>query len=66
MNLGKKSAIILGSTINISSVVEFQKMVGPKKQDFWPRINILEGKKNPSMTVRQKLSMILEINHFQN
>ena len=20
-------------------------MVGPKKQDFWPRINILEGKK---------------------
>ena len=21
------------------------KMVGPKKQDFWPRINILEGKK---------------------
>ena len=26
-------------------------MVGPKKQDFWPRINILKGikKKNPSM-----------------
>ena len=21
-------------------------MVGPKKQDFWPRINILEGKIN--------------------
>ena len=21
-------------------------MVGPKRQDFWPRINILEGKKN--------------------
>ena len=21
------------------------KLVGPKKQDFWPRINILEGKK---------------------
>ena len=21
------------------------KMVGPKKQDFWPRINILKGKK---------------------
>jgi hypothetical protein len=20
-------------------------MVGPKQQDFWPRINILEGKK---------------------
>ena len=28
-------------------------MVGPKKQDFWPRINILKGnrsKKNPSMS----------------
>ena len=27
------------------------EMVGPKKQDFWPRINILIGflKKNPSM-----------------
>ena len=26
-------------------------MVGPKKQDFWPQINILKGKKikNPSM-----------------
>ena len=21
-------------------------MVGPKKQDFWPKINILKGKKN--------------------
>ena len=27
-------------------------MEGPKMQDFWPRINILEGK--------QKLGMILE------
>ena len=26
---------------NISSVVEFQD--GPKKQDFWPKINILQG-----------------------
>ena len=24
-------------------------MVGPKKQDFWPKINIVEGKKNPLM-----------------
>ena len=22
------------------------KMVGPKKQDYWPKINILEGGKN--------------------
>ena len=39
-------------------------MVGPKKQDFWPRINILKGKKFKKicrlMTVRQKLGMILE------
>jgi hypothetical protein len=45
-------------------------MVGPKKQDFWPRMNILEGEKNqknPSIkTVCQKLGMILEINYFQN
>ena len=27
-------------------------MVGPKKQEFWPRINILEGKKKiPLMNV---------------
>ena len=39
-------------------------MVGPKKQDFWPRINILGGKnlKNLSwwMSAGQKLGMILE------
>ena len=39
-------------------------MVGPKKQDFWPRINILKGIYLFSilrlMTVRQKLGMILE------
>ena len=38
-------------------------MVGPKKQDFWPRINILKGKKSKIihqlMPVRQKLGMIL-------
>ena len=22
------------------------KMVGPKQQDFWPRINLIKGKKN--------------------
>jgi hypothetical protein len=27
-------------------VCGISKMVGPKKQDFWPRINILEGKKS--------------------
>ena len=39
-------------------------MVGPKKQDFWPRINILKGFLFFSilrlMTVDQKLGMILE------
>jgi hypothetical protein len=42
-------------------------MVGPKKQDLWPRINILEGKeieKFRQMMVCQKLGMILEINYF--
>jgi hypothetical protein len=24
-------------------------MLGPKKQDFWPKINVLKEKKNPSM-----------------
>ena len=39
-------------------------MAGPKKQDFWPKINIL--KRNPCILgirgapVRQKLGMILE------
>ena len=39
-------------------------MVGPKHQDFWPKINILKG--NHSILriwggpVRQKLGMILE------
>ena len=39
-------------------------MVGPKKQDFWPKINILKGN-HCILTiwgapVRQKLGMILE------
>ena len=29
--------------LNVSSVVEFLKMVGPKKQDFCPRNNMLKG-----------------------
>ena len=39
-------------------------MVGPKKQDFWPKINVLKG--NPCILrirgapVRQKLGLILE------
>ena len=40
------------------------KMVGPKKQDFWPKINILKGNHCILMIggapVRQKLGMILE------
>ena len=39
-------------------------MVGPKKQDFWPKINILKGKhcilRIRGVPVRQKLGMILE------
>ena len=33
-------------------------MVGPKKQKFWPEINVLKG--NREAPVRQKLGMILE------
>ena len=40
------------------------KMVGPKKQDFWPRINIIKGKKLKRfcrwMTVHQKVTHILK------
>ena len=39
-------------------------MVGPKKQDFWPKINILKGShcilRIRGAPVRQKLGMILE------
>ena len=39
-------------------------MVGPKKQDFWPKINILKGNhcilRVRGAPVRQKLGMILE------
>ena len=39
-------------------------MVGPKKQDFWPNINILKGNycilRMWGAPVRQKLDMILE------
>ena len=39
-------------------------MVGPKKQDFWPKINILKGKhcilRIQGALVRQKMIMILE------
>ena len=39
-------------------------MVGPKKQDFWPKIHILKGNhcilRIRGAPVRQKLSMILE------
>ena len=39
-------------------------MVGPKKQDFWPKISILKGKhcilRIRGAPVRQKLGMILE------
>ena len=39
-------------------------MVGPKKQDFWPKMNILKGNhcilKIREAPVRQRLGMILE------
>ena len=39
-------------------------MVGPKKQDFWPKINIFKGNhcilRIQGAPVRQKLGMILE------
>ena len=39
-------------------------MVGPKKQDFWPKINILKGDhcilRIRGAPVRQQLDMILE------
>ena len=39
-------------------------VVGPKKQDFWPKINILKGNRCIlriwGAPVRQKLGMILE------
>ena len=39
-------------------------MVGPKKQEFWPKINKLKGNhfilRIRGVPVRQKLSMILE------
>ena len=39
-------------------------MVGPKKQDFWPKINILKGNqcilRIQGVPVHQKLGMILE------
>ena len=39
-------------------------MVGPKKQDFWPKINTLKGNhcilRIRGAPVRQKLGMILE------
>ena len=39
-------------------------MVGPKKHDFWPKINILKGShcilKMRGAPVRQKLGMIFE------
>jgi hypothetical protein len=39
-------------------------MVGPKKQDFWPKINILKGNhcilRIGGAQVRQKLGMISE------
>ena len=39
-------------------------MVGPEKQDFWPKINISRGNhcilRTQGAAVRQKLGMILE------
>ena len=39
-------------------------MVGPKKQDFWPKVNMLKGNhcilRIRGATVRQRVGMILE------
>ena len=44
-------------------------MVGPKKQDFWPKINILKGNhcilRIWGASVRQKLGIILGNKVFQ-
>ena len=44
-------------------------MVGPKKQDFWPKINILKEDhcilRIRGATVRQKLGIILENKEVQ-
>jgi hypothetical protein len=44
-------------------------MVGPKKQDFWPKINILKGNhcilRIRGAPVCQKLDVILEIKVVQ-
>ena len=46
------------------------KMVGPKKQEFWPKINILKGNHSilrlRGAPVCQKLGMILENKVVQN
>ena len=45
-------------------------MVGPKKQDFWPKINVLKGNdcilRIQRASVCQKLGMILEKRVVQN
>ena len=45
-------------------------MVGPKKHNFWPKINILKGNhcilRIRGAPVRQKLGMILENKVVQN
>ena len=56
--------------INVSSICGILKMVGPKKQDFWPKINKLEGNhcilRLLGAPVRQKLGMILKNKWFKN
>ena len=45
-------------------------MVGPKKQDFWPKINVLKGNhfilRIRGVPVHQKMGMILENKVVQN
>ena len=60
-----------GTKIVLSGEYQFGilKMVGPKKQDFWPKINVLKGNhcilRIRGAPVRQKLGMILEIEVLQ-
>ena len=62
-----KSNNLLGTKIVLSGEYQFGilKMVGPKKQDFWPKINVLKGNhcilKIRGAPVHQKLGSEIEV-----
>ena len=55
---------VLGNVYQYQFDCGILKMVGPKKQDFWPKINILKGNhcilRIQGTLVSQKLGMILK------